>query len=378
MQRVCANYRIPVFNELSQNKNIDFKLAIGDDIPNTKTRSSGNLNKIKLTRFRSFHFNFFGRNMTYPIGLIRTIKEFEPDIVLCEGESFFIGYLKVFLYQIIYNKKKLGIMHWCYIKLPGRKENKISIKYLIKKYFRNKFDACVLYSSYSKKSYIELGQPREKAFVATNVGNTDLLLNKQKKIMSNKMQLRKKLKIDHKFTVLYVGSLIEQKKPEKIIEIAEQLDSNKYNFLVIGKGQLFEKMKKIIEDKNIKNINLLGHIENDLAKYYLASDVFILPGLGGITISEAFISGLPVIVNKTDGVEYDLVKNFKTGFRLKNDSSIEFKKAIEYFYKNPKQFNQMSKNCKLLIEKKYNTKNMVNQILLASQYTLKKKHNFLY
>ena len=62
-----------------------------------------------------------------------------------------------------------------------------------------------------------------------------------------------------------------------------------------------------------KNIFFVGKIIDGISKYFLQSDVFVLPGLGGLAISDAMIHGLPVIAGKADGTEIDLVTN-ETGF----------------------------------------------------------------
>ena len=38
-----------------------------------------------------------------------------------------------------------------------------------------------------------------------------------------------------------------------------------------------------------------------------SADVVVVPGRGGIVISEAMVHGVPVIVHQADGTEYELV-----------------------------------------------------------------------
>lgn len=375
LQRVCQKYRIPIFEQLYKKKDIEFKLIYGDDLPKTKTKTSGDLSKFESIKIRSIHFNLFGYTFTYPIGLIRLLFKIKPDVVLCEGESFFLGYLKTFLYRFFFNKK-LGIMHWCYISLPGVIEKKWSIKYFVKSFFRDKFDACVLYSSYSLKSYIALGQKLEKGFVATNVGDTDKFLKKHEKIKETKEELRKTLKLPNIFTVLFVGNLSDQKKPFLLLDIFENLKDEEFNLVLIGSGLLEKSIKNEIKKRNIKNIQMLGHKSEDLVKYYVASDCLILPGLGGMVISEALASSLPVVMHKSDGVEYDLIINYKTGFRVKNANSKEFIKKIRYLKDNPDEREKMAYKCKKLIVEKFNTKNMVQKIIEAVDFSLQKRRGY--
>ncbi|RPH58577.1 MAG: glycosyltransferase, partial [Chloroflexi bacterium] len=46
----------------------------------------------------------------------------------------------------------------------------------------------------------------------------------------------------------------------------------------------------------------------ELAPYFLAADLFALPGTGGLAVQEAMSYGLPVIVAQGDGTQDDLVR----------------------------------------------------------------------
>ena len=45
----------------------------------------------------------------------------------------------------------------------------------------------------------------------------------------------------------------------------------------------------------------------------------IVPGRGGMNISESLAFGLPVIVHQADGIEYDLIKNGRNGFIIEDN-----------------------------------------------------------
>jgi glycosyltransferase involved in cell wall biosynthesis len=50
-----------------------------------------------------------------------------------------------------------------------------------------------------------------------------------------------------------------------------------------------------------------------LAKSFIASDIFILPGSGGLAVHQAMSYGKPVIVSFGDGTEADLVREGVNG-----------------------------------------------------------------
>jgi glycosyltransferase involved in cell wall biosynthesis len=107
---------------------------------------------------------------------------------------------------------------------------------------------------------------------------------------------------------------------------------------------------------------LPGRVADDLFIYYRAADALIIPGRGGIVISEGMAFELPVIVFQADGTECDLVQNKITGIQLDGCDVEDFKNAIVYLYNNPDHCREMGLNGKWLINNKYNTKNMSSVI----------------
>jgi len=46
----------------------------------------------------------------------------------------------------------------------------------------------------------------------------------------------------------------------------------------------------------------------ELAPYFTAADLFVLPGTGGLAVQEAMSYGLPVVMGQGDGTNDDLVR----------------------------------------------------------------------
>lgn len=114
--------------------------------------------------------------------------------------------------------------------------------------------------------------------------------------------------------LLYVGVVEERKKVKELIEIVIRL--NKQNkkrvfvLTIIGGGA---QVNELIEyTANNENINLLGAIydKEQLKKHYFKSDLFVLPGDGGLAILQSLLFGLPVLsIIGADGTELDYIKD---------------------------------------------------------------------
>ena len=90
--------------------------------------------------------------------------------------------------------------------------------------------------------------------------------------------------------------------------------------LIGGKGQLYGRLRGLIDGLDLKNVRLLGYVEDEaLPMYYQASDLFVMPtetmeGYGLSTL-EALACGLPVLgtdVGATPEVLSDLLPDFIT------------------------------------------------------------------
>lgn len=364
LQRVCAPYRLPFFKKLSQTEGLQIKFFIGDDLPNSKVRNHPQIEGINYKKLETTFVGRGRRMFPWHKSLISELKAFSPDVILCEAESHFLGYLKAIYYKCFCDRR-VGLIYWCFIGLPGVDEGKISIATIIKSITRRFFDAFLLYSNYSKKRLLNLGFDERKIFVATNVGNVEQYILDDKSLTLSKKQAREKLGLPEKFTVLYVGTLDANKHPEVLIELARQKDGN---FVLLGAGPMLDVLRNECETNNIRGAFLPGRVSDSLPLYYRAADVLLIPGRGGIVISEAMTFGVPVIVHQADGTEYDLVINKKTGIHLSEGSLESFSSAIDYLMNNPPESEKMSIESRKLVKEKYNTENMVKQIVAVAQY----------
>ena len=90
----------------------------------------------------------------------------------------------------------------------------------------------------------------------------------------------------------------------------------------------------------------------------------MLPGLGGLAISEAMCYGMPIISSIGDGCEVDLVgpQNGIIDKEITEDSLVEH---IEYFINNKKNIVEFGAESKRIVSEVYTINNYLNQIINA-------------
>ena len=124
-------------------------------------------------------------------------------------------------------------------------------------------------------------------------------------------------------------------------------------------------MQQIVNEKNLSNLSITGRISEDISIYYRATDLTILPGRGGIVISESMCFSTPVITHQADGTELDLIINHNTGVILHSNEIDLFSKSIKILSSNLENCKKMGMNAKNLIISKMNTANMASAVLKA-------------
>jgi len=137
-----------------------------------------------------------------------------------------------------------------------------------------------------------------------------------------------------------------------------------------------EELRSRARAEGLSNVFLPGRVSEELPLYYRASDVMVLPGRGGMVISEAMAYALPVIVFQADGTEHDLVLDGKTGIHLKHGHSDEIGQAIEYLSANPEKAQDWGMRGEQLLRERFTTENMVNAMMKAVHAAKKKRSRF--
>lgn len=151
-----------------------------------------------------------------------------------------------------------------------------------------------------KKSLVNLGIPDEKIDIYHYWVD-------QKKFSIQK-SAKRKLGWEKKFTVLFIGRLIEVKGVRGVLDLAERLKD--ITFVIIGSGSLDREIDQRV--MKYSNVLFLGKIENrTLPIYYNGADLLLIPskivnqqyeeGIPRVMI-EALSCGLSVISTRSGGV----------------------------------------------------------------------------
>ena len=142
---------------------------------------------------------------------------------------------------------------------------------------------------------------------------------------------------------------------DTMIEVAKLLRHQANILFVIGgKGPDLSHTQALIAKDKLNNVVMLGAVSDEnLPKYYAASNLFILPSKGGegfpLVILEAFASALPVIATRSGG-HVEIIDNSPRGFIVNPDRPHEIVARINEMLKQPAKLRTTGRLCRLFAE----------------------------
>ncbi len=320
----------------------------------TKLRGRRIEKKRNLTIYR---INWFGQNLfhrleKYPLleflyltpgllffSLLFMIMNFKRiDVIHAHG---FNAAFSAKILSKLFNKRSVVSTHAIY-NLKNRPLFSKLVYWLL-----SSFNKILTLAEPSRKDIIDSGIPSEKVWIYTQWVNQSIFKPK------NMEDCRENLKIDNRFTVLFVGRFIEKKGVLVLLDVAKKLPF--INFVFIGDGPLSSEVTN--KSRIHKNIIHPGKITNPIliSIWYNTADLFVIPsqyseGFARVVL-ESLSSGVPVIASNK-GCLPEMINN-SVG-RLVKPTENNLKSQIEYFYKNKAELTKLRSNCRTFALKNYN------------------------
>ncbi len=185
----------------------------------------------------------------------------------------------------------------------------------LEKFIFKRSDAIIAVSR-NTRNYINKLTKNENVFIIENGVDT----NKYKLVEKN----------NDIFRFIYVGRLEVRKRvleTVKIFEIfLEQYKGNKkIEFLIVGNGSLYNKIKEYIEENNLRQVKLIGFSSN-VKKYYDNSNCLLLLSKGEglpLALLEAISSGLSTVITKDASGLADIVQTGINGYIVEDQLNTE-------------------------------------------------------
>ncbi|NQU82345.1 MAG: glycosyltransferase [Parcubacteria group bacterium] len=369
--RFITHYRVPIISRLNGYEDINIKAFYSTGFPGRRCDNTKKITGFEHEQLKTLRttINSSGREGIIIINpeLFCKLYKYKPDVIFAEGANFFNNLLFIFPFAKIF---KIPIIWHTSGKLENH--NYYGISKLYRKMFKfmeKRSDIFLSYSSLGLKYAKRIGLPRKKCVLAVNNIDTEKVKNEQERCKNRVPELRKKLKLENKKIVLFVGAIEKDKDLDILLEAFKYICINKpsAHLLIVGDGTEMSDIRKRIKDLGISNsVTTTGKIIDGVSTYFQLSDIFVLPGRGGLAIPEAMLHGLPVICGIADGTEWDYVIDGVTGFRIREINRADRIKALEIYIlrllENLSLCKTISKETINIIRDKYNIHTFVDSI----------------
>lgn len=191
----------------------------------------------------------------------------------------------------------------------------------------------------ARKTMLYYGFREDATFFFPYAVDNTYLLDEFKAVESQRLSLRQDMGIksdDH--VVLGVLKFVPREDPLTLLygytKIADKFPN--VHLILVGSGELQADMEQYIAQHNLQDrVHLPGYVPySHLPRYFAMSDVFVHPAKHepwGVTVNEAMVCGVPVIVADTVGAAYDLVKSKDTGFIFESGKPESLAKKMSEF-----------------------------------------------
>lgn len=286
-----------------------------------------------------------------------------PDVIVTEGEINIFNNIQIHLYCKLFNKDYLW---WSLGKVRNRKTNIINkIFYPIIKYYIKSSKFIIARNTLAKNYYVSnFNIKPDKIIIAPN-SLDDQEIDKEIKASEDEVNKLKKKYIDRKI-ILFSGALIKGKRLDDLLYAVKEVKKSIKNVLciIVGNGPEKDRLKEMVEDLELEdNVVFTGAVYEGVSKFFLISDLVVLPGMGGLVIHHAMVHSKPVITRMADGVEEDLIVDGFNGYILRDYDNRKLVNKIISILNNEKEISRMGKNSRTIVDSKWNMETMVKEMI---------------
>lgn len=168
--------------------------------------------------------------------------------------------------------------------------------------------------------------------------------------------------------IVYVGRLVQEKKPDVLLEAFMQdslLKHPEIELYFIGSGPERELLEAKVNNssKDIRNrVHFLGHVSNyeELKTQYDSSFVSISPGYVGLSITQSFSFGVPMLISKDEphAPEIEAVRENFNSFFFKTDCPKDLANQILNVWNNKTHWEEIGTTIAEDCKQSYSAENM--------------------
>ncbi|MBX2849998.1 MAG: glycosyltransferase family 4 protein [Acidiferrobacterales bacterium] len=268
------------------------------------------------------------------VSVTKKLKEFSPDFIWVNGYAHAIIWRALFALR---DSAKFIVNSDSNIDDP-RSRWKGFIKNTVVRYFYSQMHASISCSPRNREYLMHYGVTESQIVDSVMPVDIERLTHQFNTIKDTEIEA---LRVQLGFTnstkvILFVGKLIEHKRPKDVIEVLKRvidLGHSDSVAIIVGSGELEHEMKEMVQRYSLESqVRFVGFInQSRLAPFYMASNVLLFPSAKepyGVIANEVLPFGLPIVAADNIGSVGASIIEGKNALLYKNGDLDQCSKQI--------------------------------------------------
>lgn len=327
--------------------------------------------KILLNSFLKYKYEFISMNKSFPFNgtnlnqffyFVKTIKDYNPDIIHIRGIHS-EGFFGVLAGKLLRKKVVLSVHGFYFDALKKYCIKRLLYKHFIEKFALKNADLVYCVCDYAcQRDYLKKNTKHLYGFIHNAAPDYNTFISN-----NNKKEIRSKYGFNNDDLVIsLIGRITKDKGFETLKKsIPNIIKINPYiKFIIGGEGPYLEEFKRdLIEYLNSKNVICLGKI-NNVPEVLFSSDIFLLlskhENLSNALLEAATI-GIPVIATNVGG-NPEVITDGINGFLIQPNNPNELIEKVLVLANDLELRTAFAQRINTTIEEKFSQTIILNQI----------------
>jgi glycosyltransferase involved in cell wall biosynthesis len=344
LTEIIAPYRIPVFNALARQAEVDLHVIFLAETDQTLRRWRIYTDEIRFSYevLPSWRWRPGKHSLLVNRGLWSALNAANPRTTLCGGYNYPASWEALWWAR----RRNVRFVLWTESNQRDQRSGRAVVEWL-KRHFVSSCDAFVVPGKSSFAYLQTLGVSAQAIFTAPNAVDNSFFATRAEEIKRQPAAFRERFGLPRRF-ILFVGRLIPEKGVFDLLRAYAKLGSDlrsEVGLVFAGDGvskqALFEQAKHIEPGM----IRFPGFTQReDLGGLYALAEAFILPthsDTWGLVVNEAMVCGLPIVVTNVAGCASDLVEDGWNGYVVFPANPDRLSAAIGSLLRQPETAQQM-------------------------------------
>jgi len=347
-QRVLPAYRVPFIDMLAGACQGGLSMFAGEPQPVENIFTSQELKIAQYYPAYNQHFMDPSSSLykCTQINILEWLEGWNPDVLIVEANPRYPSNLQAADWMHARGRPVIG---WGLGAPPlqglsayWRKRKRLKLL--------NALDALIAYSQRGADEYRALGFPADRVYVAFNAASP----------RPTQPPPERSMEFKDKPVLLFVGRLQARKRIDNLLNACADLpEVMQPRLWIVGDGPAGDELRALAK-RIYPQAEFLGAIYGDnLDSYFAESDLFVLPGTGGLAVQQAMAFALPVIVAQGDGTQEDLVQA-ENGWLVPAGDISTLTSTIKSALSDPERLRKMGQASYRLVRDKINIESMVD------------------